>query len=308
MTFWIGFEKRAKELVPGSSEGSPTAGEIAAGAAAGVGVGATRHGYRDYKVRKKEKKFKRSKSIKRFTKKLKPGDIIFSGKAREGSEKIPLGKKIKLPFHFSEAVQTAGGGPQYHAAIYTGKGRIVEAPGTGDDPVSGAPVKKQLKGTRAVAYRPTGATKKEIQKALKSVKGFKGAPYKEYSEIVGQGTRTILDPTGGPKSCRRLKKGGPIVCNTLITKAYPKQFKKEYMMPPEMASQKGMKIVSKYNPLKAPGVREKAFTHAIAPMLRGAKWAVPGAALAYGGKKLHEYVTKKKAPSAKAKGAPKSGD
>lgn len=289
-TFLEGFKSAAvrKKQPEGMTEGQQAAA-VGAGTTGALAAGSSIKEYA--KDVMENRSVKASRTIEHLKKQMRPGDIVLSGASLKNQDLINL-KGVKLPVRIGELVQLLSGSHHYHGAVYGGKNKLYQAYGVGHK--FGPSDLEYMKGDRMKVYRPTGASKREVTDAVKYVKqtARRHAPYKNELELVGQGARYLLDPTGGPGVCR--KAGDKIVCNTAVTKAYPKQFKKELMMPNEIRNTKGMKLVARYGRAAEPTLREKVWTRAVSPVLRNAKWGLMAGAAAYGGKKIYDAVTDKK--------------
>ena len=213
----------------------------------------------------------------KFKAKLKPGDIIYSGYNPKDSFDVMLGKNLKFPLKVSQMVQIATGNKNYHGMIYLGNGLIAQAEGDGM-PLAIRKLKDQMKGQRVKAYRPTAATQKEVQSAINYAKKVKGTRYKNPMETFRQGLNMVFNPTMGPKTCRKTKNG--IVCNTLVTKAYPKQFPRENMSINQVRGKKGVEFVAGMDRIKKSPVSDKVINRLVNPALKSLKWAIPAAAVA----------------------------
>lgn len=251
----------------------------------GLGVGATtaagataadsaKNYLRDKAEEKSGKMVGTYKSLKA---KLKPGDILYSGYNPKDSFDVMLSKNVKLPLKVSQMVQMATGNKNYHGMIYLGNGLIAQAEGEGM-PLAIRKLKDQAKRQRIKAYRPTGATQKEIKSAIDYAKKVKGTRYKTPLETFQQGLNMIFNPTMGPKTCRKTDKG--IVCNTLVTKAYPKQFKRENMSINQVRGKKGVEFVGGIDRIKKSPMSDKVINRIVNPALKSLKWAIPAAAVA----------------------------
>lgn len=224
----------------------------------------------------KERKIK-SESINTLRKKIQPGDIIFTRLRKDLSPEV-AGKRIPKvfggPITGGESIRMYSGSPEYHAAMYAGKDRVVAA--TGDPKVKAQRLRTALSDQSAKIYRPSLASEIEKQKALDFANKSVGAKYMNEKDILKTVGKNIF--LGGPKSCQRVP-GKGFVCTTLVTKSYPKQFKKEWMQPREMAGVKGMDLIGRYGGrIKNLTARERIFTHGISPIIRGLKYGVPAAA------------------------------
>ncbi len=286
--FLKGFEKTAKFI---QKNPEPSTGHKALAVGSGVAAtGAVAQSFSDSMKDRVESKVKSSRSLKDFSKKLKKGDVIYSGYNPKDSFSVMLGKK-KLPLKVSQMVQMATGNPNYHGMVYLGKGLVGQAEGEGM-PLAIRKLHSQGKGQRMKAYRPK-ASKKEIDSAVNYVKKVKGTRYKNIKETATQGAEMLFRPGMGPKTCRKTK--GGIVCNTLVTKAYPKQFKRENMSVNQVRKTKGTKFIGSYGKISKSPIADKVINKVIHPTLKNLKWGLGAGALAYGGMKLRDYIKKRKA-------------
>jgi hypothetical protein len=191
----------------------------------------------------KEKNFAKSKTMADFTDNLKPGDVLFSRFDRESSMPIKIGS-VDSPFKNSDLLQLFTGSPNYHGAMYAGRGHTYEAGGAGGG-YERMPIKESVGGHEVMAYRPTRATEQEIAQAMLRAKGNVGKRYPKFAELAKQGLSNFagLSP---PSNCKIGAKGS-VNCTSSVANALPKQFDKLYMTPDEMRAVPGMELVSKYN-------------------------------------------------------------
>lgn len=292
--FWYGFYKTAakdqydetgKKISP-LKAGLATTGALAAGHT-------IKEEYRDMKENASVRK---TRSIKDLKKKLKPGDIIFTRFDSKHSpvweadvpkflQKLIKKKKVNMPIKASELVQMmAGGSTHYHGALHVGKGKVLEAQGQ-DMKSAVHNLKNTVSGNDVKVYRITDMKKRDIDAAAEWGKKQKGVRYANNKELVRHGAGHLFG-ANGPKSCRPRGKKGPLVCTTVITKAHPKKFKREFMSPDEMRAQKGMKLVARFGKSPPTRLRTKILQRGIYPVLKNSKWGVAAAGAAYAANKL----------------------
>lgn len=279
--FWIGFEKAAKEEKKKDPLSAKSVGLLTGGAVTGgLAVREARHNIlRDIK---EEARVPRSKNIREFVKKLLPGDIIFSRVALKDHPNI---MKI-IPAKWIETVQLLHGSKFNHSMLHTGGGHIIESPGP-DKSVKSTTIAKEKKLTEFKAYRNTKFTKEEIADGLEFARKAKGTPYKSSPKLVEYFGEKVLGV--GRSSATAAKNIGPegnIVCTSLITGAFPKRFKKEYMGFNEIRDTPGMKLVARFGREKPTVLREKIILRGLSPTLHNLKWGVGaglGAAALYKG-------------------------
>lgn len=278
-SFLKGFQKAAKR----ERSDIGTAAAIGAGVA---GTKATAEGIRSTIRDRREGKVKVEKNITSFEKKLKPGDIIFS-RDPKSKYRFNVGDRT-LPFTEKSMIQAGVGSSQYHAGLYTGKGKMFHASGVGQ--VGKDWLESESRGKDVMAYRPGGASKREVTEALKQPKRMKGRQYKTTEELISQAKSTILSPKQGPKACYNVK--GRTVCTNVVASAYPKQFKKEFATIDQMKGTKGMTPIARYSRVAPPSAREKILSRVAYPAIRNLKWAPLAAAAAYGVLKANELFSK----------------
>jgi ADP-ribose pyrophosphatase YjhB (NUDIX family) len=263
-------------LRTGAEAGAATSGALTAG-------GAAKGALTEYV---KERKAPTARSIKDFEKGLKPGDILFTraGKSISPRLEVDIGSKTKeFPFPEKYPLQAGVGSKHYHAALYTGKKKgVFHAAGQGQ--VGHEKLRDAVQNYDVVAYRPEGATPGEVRQALAHPKRLKGRRYKTEGELAAQGARMLFDPTGGPKACKNVK--GRMVCNTVVSTAYPKQFKKEFASIQDMKGTKGMKAVGRYSRVAPAGMTERLLSGIAHPAAKSLKWGLGAGALAALGKKV----------------------
>lgn len=285
------FEKVAKKSI--DKKENLSSGQVAAIGAVGVAGGksvldSARNALKDVAEEKNK-----TNSYSKLLKSLKPGDILYTGynPHLSGNINAPvIGKGGILPLKTSQLVQMGTGNKNYHGMIYLGNGLIAQAEGE-NQPLAVRKLKNEISGQRLKAYRPKGATKAEIDSAVNYAKKMVGTRYKTPTEFLSQGARMLLDPTGGPKTCRKGKNG--IVCNTLVTKAYNKRFPKEYMSINEVRNSGQVQHIKTYDRLKKSPVSDRVINRVLFPLAKNLKWALPGAALGY----LANSLRAKKEPS-----------
>ena len=299
--FWQGFVKEALRGLP--SQQPPTQpgqqpawspGATAAGVGAGVtGLGAAGMSLGNIRRDIQDRKVKKTRSLKDFHKKLQPGDILFvRGPKKFVEERVKLPSGKTAPVTNADLAQLIHGDPYYHASIYRGKGDLSEAIGLGEKAQGGK--LHRYRGQSVKAYRPTGASTKEVQEAIDYASKVRGTKYPTTKELVSFGAQSALG-VGKGSQCAR-KGGGPVVCTGVATRAYPEQFKRETMGPADMRRVKGMELVGRYgNTNPRLGVKEKVISRIIHPTLRNLKWGLGAAGLTYGAVKAKQFLDAQRA-------------
>ena len=276
--FWSGFEKRAK--APQQDE--MTAGDVglATGAATTGGLAAHHVGRAMLHERAERARVPNSKRWKDFVGQLKPGDVLFSRST-----------KRKLLPDVKDVLQGGMGSPHYHAALYTGKGRVFEHPGAGFTSSYNSAKLQLGRGEDVVAYRPNVDEKTRRDAVTKVPKELSGRKYKTNAGVIAQGAENLLVPGGGGKACTKAP-DGRIVRTTVIQRAYNKLFTDTTNVE-EMRRHKNMNMVARLQrPGTAPSLREKMLYRGVYPIAKNLKWGLGAGGLAYLGKKVHDYVKK----------------
>jgi len=287
-SFQAGFFKAAarKTEVSSKEEKSPlSVTPTSAGFAAGGAVAAGHVGSAMIRDRLENRAVKPSKSLKDFKSSLKPGDIIFTRYRSKDSPNLEIGKH-EIPIKMTRLVQGVSGSKNYHGAIYLGRGRVSQAVGS-ESPLETSSLKEMYRGQDVKAYRPTAAKPKEVRRAVEFARKAKGTPYANTGQLIAHGLGQLAGISPGSKKCK-VGPEGNIVCTTLVTHAYPKQFPKKLMTPNEMRAQKGVKLVTRHSPIGSGAMGERLITRTILPAARGLKWGLGAAALTAGAQKVHQ--------------------
>lgn len=282
-------------------------GTLMRGALIGAGAGAAINLHADYKANKRELQVSNTKSYAQLKKKLKPGDIIIAGSTARHSggvtvESLPkpiqkiykrmgLGKSHKILSN-SSLLNTVGAGSKYHGGIYAGKGRIIHM--TTDEGAVSERLEQALSGQNFSAWRPSGKgssaeMKSAVNFAKKSVKNK--VPYESALEYMKEPLVNLTVPNVARKACRDTSKG--MVCHTLPVMAYNKrkfsQGRRTYSG--DIRRNQSFKPVARRDVIKLPAsVKMRGM---IGQIGRGAAYALPGAGIAYGIKKIKEKMDKK---------------
>lgn len=301
----IGFIKESQSI-PYQKDINP----LAAGATTGAGVVGANIFKENIQNKLHENRYKHirgSRSYSDFLKKLKPGDILYTRTPIKYSanaidmEDLPknfqkrlsksnIAKGIKnivqkrgiMPLKESEAIQLFSGKPFSHAAIYTGKGNIVEAAGASQG-VKGGKLKNVSKAHTVHVYRPKSGANSAVRFAEKQ----RGGKYTDVGTVLKDVAKSTFVPGGAGKTCRKIPNKG-VVCQTLVTKAYPKTFKKELVPMREMQQNKGTQLIAKYIKGGKISGREKFISRFLSPAIRSMKYAVPVAAAGFAAKKIYD--------------------
>jgi len=285
--FWLGFEKRAKAVAEQApSERSDASKALGVGAATTGGLAAaqgTRSAIRDHRAYKAAPHVNSINHLKRHAK---PGDIFFTRKEKSpgwGNSKTLTEKNV---------IQSAMGSPEYHAALYTKNKQVFHAH-AGGAPASHHFFQKGqafLPGESVHVYRPTAATKAERESALKQPQRLRNRRYKESPQMMGDAAKALVSKNLTGKACHNVQ--GRIVCNEVVTSAYPKQFKRRGATIEDMKSTKGMKLVATYG--KKPSMIEHATARGVYPLMRNAKWGLGAGVASYAALKARKAFMKKK--------------
>lgn len=266
---------------------------------AGATLGAAVHMGHDAYLNKKEQKLPNQKSIKKFIKQLKPGDVIISGSTPRNAGSMTVGdlpksvqkllrgvgiKKTLPLYNNSTLLNLAGASGKYHSGVYTGKGRMVHL--TTDAGATSETLKDALRGQNIAAYRFTDATKREMESAARYSKRMakQKTPYQSLSKYLPQGISNLVSPVGKP-ACRKRKDG--LVCNTLPVRAYEKRkftSQGEWTYSGDLRKAKNFKPVARREVVKIPfslKLRNKA-----GQSLKGIKWGLAAAGGAAAANKL----------------------
>lgn len=310
---WSGFNKRAAEVTKMNDQGRLVKTKVNTGEddskrnaiAAGVGTTgalAAKHSIGETIAENKmERAAPNSRAYKDFQKKLKPGDIIMSRFPVSESDKITIpiaGKNRDIPMSIASLVKGSKGGTNYHGMMYLGNGMVAQAVGQGEK-LEITRLKGETKGQQMRAYRPEGAKKREVQKAVNFARKAKGTPYESNAQLLRHGASHLFG-AGGPKTgkCKVGPKGN-LSCTTLVTEAYPKQFKKRFASPTDIITTKGIKPVGGYGRAKAVSTGEKVLSKVLYPTARKAKWGALAGGAAYGLSKLKEKMDEGKGKAKK---------
>jgi len=283
--FQDGLEKIAKKNKRGNSvhTGAVVGGATALGTA-GTALNIRRRTLAEEAL---ESKLKKSHTKNDFMKKLKPGDILYSGYHPKHSPYVNIGKR-KVPIPQSQVVQMVTGSPYYHGMLYAGKGKIIQAEGA-KRPLAVRNLKSAMADQRVKAYRIKNLKGKDAEEAIRWARSKVGTPYKSVSDSIKQGLSMLYDPKGGPSSCRKTGKG--IVCNTLPTKALNKYFKKEYSTIRDIRKNKNVAHIATFARSKIPR-SDKIVSHVVYPALKSLKYAPLIAGGSYLAKKIYDRYKK----------------
>jgi hypothetical protein len=296
MSFSLGFLKKAD-----SEEEHPARKAFGIGTGLGAAANIAHNTYLD----RKEKRVPHARTVHKFRRNLKPGDIILSGSTARHADgiagedlpkvvqklltryKIPLDKTL---INNSTLLTSVGAGGKYHASVYLGKNRVGEM--STDMGATTSSLKELLEGQNATAYRFTGAGKRETGSAVSFAKRMakKHHPYKSELGSAAIALGNIATPFGS-KVCRKTKSG--MVCSTLPIRAYHKrQFPKgEWTYPGDIRKAKGLHPVVRRESVKLPFVLRARTTAGQA--LKGVKWGLGAAGLAA----AHHYLKNRLKPS-----------
>ena len=286
MSFSSGFSKTAGKQ--SEEKTSPTRKAFYGGTA----VGAATNVAHDLYLTHQERKAPNHKSIHKFQKSLKPGDILLIGstpRASGGTDVSDLPKQLRrLAKKFglkhdtrllsnSTLLTAIGGGGKYHAGVYLGKGRMGHM--TTDTGITTDSLKDHLKGENAAAYRFNNAKKKETQSAVNYVKRElkKKTPYQSFARYAPQALSNFASPVG--LGVNRKRKGG-LVCNTVPIRAYNKRkfsHQGEWTYTGDIRKAKNLKPVSRRDVVHLPpSLRMRQM---LGQASKGLKWGLGAAGL-----------------------------
>lgn len=283
-------------------------GTLTRGALIGAGTGAAINLHADWKAGKRELQVPNTKSYASLKKTLKPGDIIIAGSTARHSggievgylpkpiqkiyKKMGMGKSHKVLSN-SSLLNTVGAGSKYHGGVYAGKGRIIHM--TTDQGAVSERLEDALVGQNFSAWRPTGkGSSKEMKSAVNFAKRSVGkkVPYESALEYIKEPLVNLTVPNIARKACRDTSKG--MVCHTLPAMAYNKrkftQGRRTYSG--DIRRNKTFVPVARRDVVKLPlSVKARG---AIGQIGRGIAYALPGAGIAYGIKKIRAHLDEKK--------------
>lgn len=270
----------------------------------GLAVGAAKNIAHDAYLNHRERGVANSKSIKKFMKNLKPGDVLISGSTPRNAggyevadlprpvqkllKKFKVNKNHQL-INNSTLLTAIGGGGKYHAGIYVGKGRVAHL--TTDAGTSVEHLNDVMRSQNMAAYRFKDVKKREAESAVRFAKGEakKKTPYQSFARYSQQALGNVLSPTGLP-ACRK-RKGG-MVCNTLPVRAYHKRRfpHGEWTYSGDLRRAPGLKPVARRDVVKLPWhlKTRSALGHAT----KGIKWGLGAAAAAAAANKINELKTR----------------
>lgn len=147
-------------------------------------------------------------SVPELTKKLKPGDVLFTA-PRRSKMRSAFGKYLFKPV--SRMVQRTDYG---HSSIYVGNGKVMEArigEGTKARPIAEVAAKNNI-----VVMRPK-VPPAERRQAVRFAKSQKGVPYSTKDLL------STLNPFRGHRKGRKPEEAKSHICSGLIANAYARR-------------------------------------------------------------------------------------
>lgn len=296
--FTRGFEKIAEMTEEDKSS-------LKKGALIGAGAGASKNILHDAYLNYRERSVKNTKSYNSFIRSLKKGDILLAGSTPKNSGKITV---ADLPDRVAKAMKslgaknsttlltnssllnTVGAGQKYHGAIYLGNGQIAHM--TTDKGIRREHIREGLKGQNVAAYRlkKGKGTKAQAESAVnfakKSIK--KKVQYEKPMEYLKEPLVNLAVPDIARRACRDTKNG--LVCHTLPVMAYDKQkfVQGRRTFSGDIRKNLNFEPVARRDVVNlGPGLKIRGTLGNIG---KGLKYAIPGAAIAYG---MHKYKNQK---------------
>ena len=246
---------------------------------AGIGLGA---GYASAKKEVevsnlKEDALPESKNLSEFTKALLPGDIIYSGaKYKKLDLMAESDRMMALGF---ETIPRLGGSTNFHAMVYSGKGKVLDVSRDREDHrAKEVNLKEKVKGRNKkeysmIAYRPIGGTPEETQAAVREARSLMGSKYPGNSALVTKSIKTLLGVPGRKDDIKA--SADDIVCQDVAVKAYPDKFRKRHLTVAEMQYNKNFTPVAKtgrfdYNK------KERGIANTTYPILKSIRGGIQG--------------------------------
>jgi len=254
-------------------------------AAAGFGAGAL--GAIGDKAREvfKERKVEVSKSSRGFKNKLQPGDVIFEGLSSPPPKNPTLKQRVDRA-NFNLAIHGTGGTKTYHAGVYLGKGKVLEALGNG----------KKLSVTDfyttkgkhyAVAYRPKNFKPEDVKKLKEVTKQLKGKPYYSPGALAARIAGGLV---GAP--IKPSVKSNSLVCIDVPAAVHPKIFGNTNKSTLEVKLNRKLTPAARIGDI---GFREadiKRQHRFVYPTMRGVRGAAKATILAGGAMAAHKMFKK----------------
>lgn len=282
-------------------------------ALAGAATGAAVNVASEYHHTALVSKIPNNRSVASFQSKLKIGDILVIGSTPKHSQGYEIGETIKavVPKKLQKVAYSVvkkvglkkntvyasnasvlagiGAGDKYHAAIYTGNGKMTHMLSEG---ASVGHLKYELANQNVTALRFSGARAKETRSAVSFAKRAvaKKVPYQAEGVAVKNAINSVLFPLKKTPT----RSFTPMVCNTLPIRAYNKRsfgWAGEHVLAGDFKAVPGLKAVARRDVILSPAMVAKKY---LGKSARGIKWGILAGA---GALAINQLTKKRKEPN-----------